>query len=215
MAGHIITVIGGKGGVGKSFFASNLAFAYAQELRKKVLLLDFDLKSSGDQNIINGLKPKKTLKELTEYSGAIDPRSLQPFVVQHPQNISYIGLPNDPIATASISADATGKLLKAIPNIYPITIIDGGSDLTDLTIKALEVSTLIFLVVTPDILAVNQTKRLYSELITMMFPKDMMQVVLNQVQKGHPVTPDVVGKQIGKPVFSMIGKDDQTYQHMS
>ena len=37
--------------------------------------------------------------------------------------------------------------------------------------KLLEFSTLIFLVVPPDILAVNQTKRTLSDLVTMLFPK--------------------------------------------
>ena len=54
MAGHIITVVGGKGGVGKSQVAANLAFAFAMENRQKVLLLDFDQKACGDQNIITG-----------------------------------------------------------------------------------------------------------------------------------------------------------------
>ncbi|MBT3235459.1 MAG: Flp pilus assembly complex ATPase component TadA [Bdellovibrionales bacterium] len=38
----------------------------------------------------------------------------------------------------------------------------------------------------------------------------MIQVVLNQYQKGHPVSPEVVGKRIGKPVFAVVPKDDQT-----
>jgi septum site-determining protein MinD len=77
MAGNIITVIGGKGGVGKSQVAANLAFAYAAEIRAKTLLLDFDQKACGDQNIITGLKSKKNVKELAEFSGAIDPKSIQ------------------------------------------------------------------------------------------------------------------------------------------
>lgn len=210
MAGHIITIIGGKGGVGKSQIAANLAFAYSQEARCKTLLLDFDTKASGDQNIITGLKPKKTLKDVAEFAGAIDPRTLTPFLTNHPLKVSYIGMPNDPGISSMINPESLGKLLKAAPNMFPVTIIDGGSELSELTLKALEVSTLIFLVVTPDILAVNQTKRMFSELVTMMFPKEMIQVVMNQAQKGHPVSPEVVGKQIGKPVFAIVPKDDQT-----
>ena len=44
----------------------------------------------------------------------------------------------------------------------------------------------------------------------MLFPKDMIQIVLNQYQKGHPVSPEIVGKQLGKPVFASIPKDDQS-----
>jgi pilus assembly protein CpaF len=210
MAGHIITVIGGKGGVGKSMFAANLAFAYAQEMRQKTLLLDFDQKSCGDQNLITGMRSKKTIKDLSEFNGAIDPRSIQQFINTHKMGVSYIGMPTDPIAADQIDSEGVGKPLKAMTNLFPITVVDAGSELTPLAIKALEFSTLIFIVVTPDLLAANQTKRLYSDLVTMLFPKEMLQVVMSNYQKGHPVSPEIIGKQIGKPVFSVVSKDDQT-----
>lgn len=208
MAGHIISVIGGKGGLGKSQVAANLAFAYAIEAKVKTLLLDFDQKASGDQDFITGMKGRKNLKELADFKGAIDPNSIQQFVNVN-QNVYYIGMPNDPTMASGIEVEALGRTLKAITNIYPVTIIDAGNELTPLAIKALEFSTLIFVVVTPDILALNQTKRLYSDLVTMMFPKDMIQFVINQAQQGHPVTNDVIAKTLGKPAFSVVPKDDQ------
>lgn len=208
MAGHIISIIGGKGGLGKSQVAANLAFAYAIEGKVKTLLLDFDQKASGDQDFITGMKGKKSIKELAEFKGAIDPNSIQQFVSMN-QNVFYIGMPSDPTASNGIEVEALGRTLKAVTNIYPITIIDAGNELTPLAIKALEYSTLILVVVTPDILALNQTKRLYSDLVTMMFPKDMIQFLVNQSQAGHPVTNDVIAKTLGKPVFSAVAKDDQ------
>lgn len=208
MAGHIISIIGGKGGLGKSQVAANLAFAYALEGNVKTLLLDFDQKASGDQDFITGMKGKKNLRELAEFKGAIDPNSIQQFVNMN-QNVFYIGMPSDPIESSGIEVEALGRTLKAVTNIYPVTVIDTGNELTPLAIKALEYSTLIFVVVTPDILALNQTKRLYSDLVTMMFPKDMIQFIVNQAQQGHPVTNDVIAKTLGKPVFSAIPKDDQ------
>ena len=214
MAGHIISIIGGKGGLGKSQVAANLAFAYAIEGKVKTLLLDFDQKASGDQDFITGMKGKKNIKELAEFKGAIDPNSIQQFVSMN-QNVYYIGMPSDPIASNGIEVEALGRTLKAITNIYPVTVIDTGNDLTPLAIKALEYSTLILIVVTPDILALNQTKRLYSDLVTMMFPKDMIQFIVNQAQQGHPVTNDVIAKTLGKPVFSAIAKDDQKSTRVS
>lgn len=208
--GHIITVIGGKGGVGKSQIAANLAFAFPQEIRGKSLLLDFDQKASGDQNFITGIKVKKNLRDLLSFSGNLDPRTIAPFLNLHPAGVSYVGLPNDPTATEGIDAEASGKVLKAVKNMYPVTIIDAGNELTPLAAKALEYSTLILVVVTPDLLALNQTKRLVSELTTMMFPKEMIHFVFNQAQKGHPVTPDVAGKTLGRPILASVPKDDQT-----
>lgn len=208
--GYIITVIGAKGGVGKSQVAANLAFALATESRGKALLLDFDQRASGDQNLITGIKVNKTLKDLFAFSGNLDPRTLAPFLNMGPENVQYIGLPNDQTSTDSIDPEAAGKFLKSFTQIFPITIIDGGSELSPLTLKALEFSTMIMVVVTPDLLALNQTKRLFSELTTLLFPKEMIHFVLNQAQKGHPVTPDVVSKGIGKAILGTILKDEQT-----
>ncbi len=210
MAGHVITVIGGKGGVGKSQIAANLAIAYASEIRAKSLLLDFDQKSFGDQNLITGLKSKKNLKELSDFNGSIDPRSIQLFTIDHKAGFSFIGMPTDAISAGQINEEGIGKSLKAIVNIYPVTIIDAGSEITPLSLKAMEFSTLIFIVASPDLLAVNQCKRMYTDLITMLFPKDMIQILVNQAVNAHPVSPDVIGKQIGKPVFHAIPKDDNS-----
>ncbi|MAX67450.1 MAG: pilus assembly protein TadA [Halobacteriovoraceae bacterium] len=209
MAGHIITIIGGKGGVGKSQVAANLAFAFSTENRQKTLLLDFDQKACGDQNIITGMRSKKNLKDLSEFNGSIDPKTINMFVGQHKMGVHYIGMPTEQSIAQDINPEGLGKTLKAITNLYPITIIDAGSELTELALKAMEFSTMINIVVTPDLLAVNQSKRLFSELVTMLFPKEMILLFLNQYQKGHPVTPETIGRQIGKPVFSVIPKDDQ------
>ena len=58
---HVIAVSGGKGGVGKSMFAANFAIALMAELRQKVLLIDLDAQSCGDQNVILGVRPQKTI----------------------------------------------------------------------------------------------------------------------------------------------------------
>lgn len=209
MSGHIISIIGGKGGVGKSQIAANLALAWAGETRQKVLLLDFDQKACGDQNLITGLRSKKSIKELADFSGAIDPKTLSLFTAEHKGGIAYIGMPTEATIASQINEDALGKTLKAVTNIHPLTIIDCGSELTPLALKGLEFSTLILLIVTPDVLAVNQAKRMNGDLITMLFPKDMIQVVVNQFVNGHPVSPDVIGKQLGKTVFAVVPRDDQ------
>jgi septum site-determining protein MinD len=209
MSGYIISIIGGKGGVGKSQIAANLALAWAGETRQKVLLLDFDQKACGDQNLITGLRSKKSIKDLADFTGAIDPKTIALFTAEHKGGISYIGMPTEATVAGQISEEALGKTLKAVTNIFPLTIIDGGSDLTPLTLKGLEFSTLILMVVTPDVLAVNQAKRMNGDLTTMLFPKDMVQVIVNQFVNGHPVSPDIIGKQLGKPVFAVIPRDDQ------
>lgn len=209
MAGHIISIIGGKGGVGKSQIAANLAIAWAAETRQKTLLLDFDQRACGDQNIITGVRSKKNIKDLADFSGVLDPRTLALFTGEHKAGFAYVGMPTDATEASQINEEALGKALKAITNVHALTVIDAGGELTPLALKALEFSTLILMVVTPDLLSVNQGRRMVVDLNTMLFPRDMIQVVVNQFVNGHPVTPDIISKQMGKTVFAVVPRDDQ------
>ena len=66
MPGHIIAVVGGKGGVGKSVFAANFAISYLQESKQRPLIVDLDLTSLGDQNIILGQNPPKNIVDVSK-----------------------------------------------------------------------------------------------------------------------------------------------------
>src|SRR5690606_4374208 len=123
MSGYIIAVMGGKGGQGKSQFAANLAFAWTSEAKAKVLLMDFDQRASGDLNLINGINGKKTVKELSEFTGAIDPRSTTQFVTARARRGSWVGRPNGPNECEGVDADGLGPTLKASTNIFPLTML--------------------------------------------------------------------------------------------
>src|SRR5437868_14645161 len=88
---HIIAVSGGKGGVGKSVFAANFSQSLALELRARVLLIDLDSQSCGDQNIILGLRPNKIISEVATFSGQINSSTLSSIVAQHNSGIHFIG----------------------------------------------------------------------------------------------------------------------------
>lgn len=79
--GHIIAVVGGKGGVGKSVFAANLAIAYQMNFKQRSLIIDLDFQSLGDQNIILGLNPPKNIVDVTKAQvGTWDPKAMTPFL---------------------------------------------------------------------------------------------------------------------------------------
>ena len=208
-SGYIVCILGAKGGVGKSQFAANFAYSFASECRCKTLLIDLDQKACGDQSFITGMNSKKTIKDISSFKGHISPNILKEYISTNPQNVSYLGMPTDKLLAEDIDPEGLGRFLDKAKSIFPLTVIDCGSELTPPVLKALEHVTAIFMILTPDLLVLNQTKRLFSELKAMLFPKDMILFIGNQMQKGHPINQEVIGKAIGKSLFFSIVRDDQ------
>jgi pilus assembly protein CpaF len=207
MAGFVISVIGGKGGVGKSVFASSLALAFMKEFSLKPLLVDQDFTACGDQNLILGMKPGKGLLEATQHTGAYDQAAMVKLAQPHASGLHYLCAPPSLPLSRGITPDGLGKLYKAMPNVYPLTVIDCGSQIDPWTIKALEFSTLIFLVTNPDILVMHQTKRIMTEMVEQLFPLEMIEVVLNRFVQNAAVAPATIQRTLGKPVYAAIPED--------
>lgn len=211
MAGFVISVVGGKGGVGKSVFAANIALAFMKEFNLKPLLVDQDFTACGDQNVILGVKPPKGLLDALQHTGQYDQPTMMKLATAHTSGLHYLSAPDSLALSKTISAEMLGKLYKAMPNVYPLTVIDCGSSLDANTIKAMEFSTLILLVTNPDILVMHQTKRIMTEMVEQLFPLDMIEVVLNRFVQNAAVAPATIQRSLGKAVYAAIPEDPSAH----
>ncbi len=205
----VLGVIGGKGGVGKSVFAANFASALMLELRTQVLLIDGDTRSVGDQNIITGMKPTKTLKELSQYTGTISPQNLGTIVSMHSSGLAYLGAVRGPDESLTVSPEHAVKLLESLSRIFKFIVIDLGSDLNPLQHAFIQESTALVLVTTPEVLVVTQTQRLVNDLLSSTYPRDMFQLVINKASP-QGLSPQSISNQLQLPMMGMIPQDDAT-----
>lgn len=208
MAGHIVAVTGGKGGVGKSVFASNFAISYLQEFKQRPLLIDLDLASLGDQNIILGQSTTRSVVDVCKPAvGPIDLKVLNPFMVNTQLGYSFLGAPKDHISARELEIDGLGKFLKAIPNIFNLVVVDCGGGMDPAALKVFEFATSIFMVVTADIIAINQTKRVLGKIQELLFPNEMVQIIINKYNQNSVITPQMIQKNLNRTVFAAIPED--------
>ncbi len=208
MPGHIIAIVGGKGGVGKSVFAANFAIAYLQDFKQRPLIVDLDLASLGDQNIILGQNPQKNIVDLSRMqSGAIDPKTLAPFMVNAPAGYSFIGSPREAIHARELDLDGLGRFLKAITNVFSLVVVDCGSGSDAVAMKVMEYSTAIFVVTTADVIVLNQTKRLLGKIQELLFPPEMVQIIVNRYSANQIISPQIIQKNLNRQIFAAIPDD--------
>lgn len=204
---HLICVVGGKGGVGKSVFAANLACTFFQEMRAPTLLIDLDAKSAGDQNVILGLRPVKTAAEIANFPGALSQQTLPTVITQHPSGISFIGAVQGTEQTLNAPADLFRKQLFTISQHYRFIVADLGCDLTPLQMGLIEDASAVIVVATPEVLVVNQTKKILNELLSASFPADLFQIVLNKISRTG-IDPRAIGQALRRPILGQIPQDE-------
>jgi pilus assembly protein CpaF len=210
MAGHIIAVVGGKGGVGKSIFTANFAIAAMQETKQRPLIVDLDLASLGDQNIILGQNPQKSIVDVAKIQGPVDVKALTPFMINAPAGYSYIAAPRDAVVARDLDMDGLGKFLKAAPNLFALTVVDCGNGLDPSAFKVFEYATVIFVVSTADVIVLNQTKRVLSKIQELLFPPEMVQVIVNRYSQTNIINPQMIQKNLNRAIFAAIPEDVAT-----
>lgn len=206
---HLILVSGAKGGVGKSVFAANLALALLLEMRSKVLLIDLDKGSCGDLNILTGLKPLKTAMEIANLSTAITPQSLPSLVTPHPSGLHFIGAVTSPDQIVDVSPELFRKQLYSLSQHYQFIVVDIGHTVGDLELALTSDASALMMVLTSEVLALNQARRYLQNLLSATIPLELVQIVANMFSKSS-LPAQSITQALRLPVIGLIPDDEAT-----
>ena len=204
---HVIAAAGGKGGVGKSVLAANLALAIQKEMRTPVLLIDLDEKSCGDQSVILGLRPVKTVLDMTKFNGVITEQNIKTLLAFHKSGLGYLGAVTGPEQSLSADPALFSKQLFGFSQLFKYIVIDVGCSLSPLQFSALDVSSAVLVSLVPEVLVVNQTKRILNELSAATLPSQLFQLVINQTAPGG-LSAQAIASSLRLPVIGVLPKDD-------
>ncbi|MFA5356902.1 MAG: ATPase, T2SS/T4P/T4SS family [Candidatus Omnitrophota bacterium] len=185
---QIISVFSTKGGVGRSFIATNLAVSLARKFKgKKILLLDMDLDLPGDMAKLLNLKPTRSLSNISPAAGQDKylPQDLQDCILNHHSSgLHFAAFTLHTRDKLSLHLDEVflSSLLDDLGKAYDFIIADNGRAFNKYLISFLEKANLILLVVNPDMLSVSQAKEATDILQSLYFPLKMIKVILNRAE---------------------------------
>ncbi|NLM46388.1 MAG: response regulator [Firmicutes bacterium] len=213
--GQILVIFSGKGGVGKTTVATNLAVVLAQQEKKKVALLDFDLQF-GDISVLLNLNDGGNISELVRQADPITPEALDGYLIRHITGIDILPAPLFPQDAEYVSPAHTEIILSLLRQSYDYLVVDTPSVFNDITLQALEAADQILLLVTRDIAAIKNAKTTLNILESLDL-REKVRIVLNRsdqdlgvdipdLEKGLEIT---VAHQIvsdEKAVISAINK---------
>ncbi len=204
---NVIAIVGGKGGVGKSVFAANLSLTLLREMRQQTLLIDLDSNSCGDQNVILGLRPQKGINDLCTSTAAMTEENIKQFISKHNSGLSFLPAVTSPDQTLDASAEVFKKQLYSISHYYKYIVVDLGTEINDLQLSILDHCNIVMVVTSPEVLVLNQTRKMISQLSRFTIPSNMIHIVVNKASRAA-ISPQAIMNNLKRNVIGAIPQDD-------
>lgn len=145
-AARVITVTSGKGGVGKSNTAINLAIQF-RKMDQRVIILDADF-GLANIEIMFGTVPKYNLYDLI-YQG----KRIRDVITWGPMEVGFISGGSGIVGMANLSRDYLNYIIQnlvELDTMADIIIVDTGAGISDAVLEFLVASNEILLVTTPE-----------------------------------------------------------------
>lgn len=176
-APHITAITSGKGGVGKTFIAANLAAALARQ-GQRVLVLDADL-GLANLDVVLNLFPKITLHDV--FSGKA---ALNDAILPAPGGFSVLLAGSGMVEYSRMTPEVREQLQKVIDEVAPRfdhVLLDTGAGISDVVLYTVSLAREVLIVATPEPTSLTDAYATVKVLATTQ-GRRVVKLVVNQVR---------------------------------
>jgi flagellar biosynthesis protein FlhG len=176
--GRITAITSGKGGVGKTFVAANLAAALARQGRR-VLVLDADL-GLANLDVVLNLFPKITLHDVFTKKA-----TLQEATLPAPGGFEVLLAGSGMVEYSRMTPEVREQLQRVISEVapkYDHVLLDTGAGISDVVLYTVSLANEVLVVVTPEPTSMTDAYATIKVLATTQ-QRRQVQVLVNQVRR--------------------------------
>ena len=201
---RIVSVFSNKGGVGKTSIATNLALDLAKITKENVALIDLNFQM-GDVTTFLDLKPSFNISYMLQNVDKINEDFLLSTLERYKDTSLYV-LADPPYfkQTDNVSPKNITKLFSILRDTFSYVIVDTSSNLDSRTIKALELSDLVFLVTIVNLPALRNCQRCLELFKKLNFDNEKIQILINRYMENDEISADDVKEVLGKDIYWKI-----------
>jgi pilus assembly protein CpaE len=202
MGGRIVGVFSSKGGVGVSFFATNLAAS----MNAHTLLADLNLQA-GDAASFLGIDAKYSLTDFVRNRSRLDDSLINSLVTPHSSRLSLLAAPTEAHEAEDIEAQHVTEALHLLGQRFECVVLDLQHTFDPITVAALDLADDILLVMTLDIPGIRSTKRALKVFERLGYPRNKIRVVVNRWTKNIDVELQKVETHLDEQLIGFVPND--------
>ena len=226
--GEVFTVFGTKGGSGRTTLALNLAVALKRVTQTRVCIVDCDLQF-GDVGLMLNLHEQINLCDLISEPPPWTSAQVAQYVISHnAAGIDVLLGPPKPEYAETVEVEHVEQAIKLLQENYDYIIVDTSPQFRSLELAILDMSALIFVLLTPEMSSIKCNKLCLDLLLSLNYDTEKIKVVLNkgfptmggigidEVQRALQLEVESIIPSAGKQVLRSINKgipfmvEDQT-----
>jgi pilus assembly protein CpaE len=192
----VLAFIPSKGGSGATFLATNIGYQLAEE-GNKVLLIDLNLQFGEAVLTLHDKKPESNIIQVAYNIARLDASFLSASVVQITPNYAILAAPDDPAQSQEVKPEHLEAILNLAVTQYDFVLLDVDRSLDDLTIKALDCASQIFLVVQTLMPYIRNANRLMGVFRALGYPQKKVEVLVNRFWKNDEIGLDQLRASLG------------------
>jgi MinD-like ATPase involved in chromosome partitioning or flagellar assembly/CheY-like chemotaxis protein len=203
---HLFSFLPTKAGSGASTVVLNTGVALAQVHRKRVLVVDADLRSGILANLL-GIRPSANIQNLLADASEMDQfRWARSVTSAH--GVDFL-LSSRALDTAMPEWPAYFQLINFARDRYDAILVDLPELVNPATTELVCRSRMVYPVCTTEIPSLQLTQQRYEELTRCQIPSERIGVLLNRWHKSDPA-PAQIGAMLGLPVLRTFPNDYPT-----
>jgi MinD-like ATPase involved in chromosome partitioning or flagellar assembly len=182
-SGHaeLVVVFSGKGGVGKSLIATNLAVALAADGERSAIV-DLDLQFGDVAVMLHAESHPTAIDALAQQGEQVDAEFIEEVMATGPEGVRALLAPASPEFADLVNTANLRAILREMAKEYDHIIVDTPSHLEERNLEAIEMADQIVVVTSFNLAAIKDTKVTLKLLESLGVDRDKVCVVLNQTR---------------------------------
>ncbi|GAB4476516.1 MAG: response regulator [Anaerolineae bacterium] len=207
--GHIIGVLGPKGGIGKTTVAVNLGVALARSMKdKKVLLIDGNI-TYGDVAVFLNTRGQYSVVDLAimlEDPEQADDQVLEGTIASHDSGLKLLVAPTNPNDTP-LGVELFGTMLDFLKREFDYIIVDTATTIDNMMVATIRRADRLIMLTHPTMPALKNARLMFAELRAAEYPFEHLMLVMNRVPKNNRITVAQISQYLGQKVVVEIPDD--------
>jgi pilus assembly protein CpaE len=203
---HTLAVYSPRGGSGCSTISTNLAIAWHEMTKARVLLVDGKL-FFGHLGLMLNVRSQNTLADLIPHAHMLDEGLVKEVVFEHISGIHILLSPDDVQIAQGIRSQDLFNVISGLQRLYDFIVIDTGSAFTENAVTLMDSADRVLLVTNPELSALHDASRFIQLSRSLAYPAGKLLTVLNRAGMPGSLRTRDVEIALRHEVFTQVPDD--------